>query len=173
MGRNGIVLRNRQVRIEHVLTFDSLEAFADMTQITLLDPRSGATRMRSFRLCLVALGFLLSMHFAAAQRTGVQLLEECQLVGKPDLNAASLDFQNSAHCAGYLSGMMDTLALWNQVDPDVQNHNPAPVCIPDDVTVLEAAKVVVKYLNDHPISLHDQYAEAALLALSYAYPCKQ
>lgn len=127
-----------------------------------------------YRMCwLLALGFAFSVPVVAAQDTGVQLLEECRLAEDLPSSATYQDIVKATHCAGYLSGVIGMLGLWETVSPDVQEHSPAPVCFPEHgVTVLEAAKVVVKYLTNHPTLRHNPYDADVILALSDAYPCK-
>lgn len=46
------------------------------------------------------------------------------------------------------------------------------VCTPKGVTNLQAARVVVKYLQEHPEKLNLQEALLANIALNKAFPCK-
>ena len=45
------------------------------------------------------------------------------------------------------------------------------VCIPEGAKSLQWAKVVVKWLNDHPEKLHDPAVIAVYLAMKEAFPC--
>jgi hypothetical protein len=62
------------------------------------------------------------------------------------------------------------MQLWNAVD-STHTQQAAHGCIPFGVMPLEAIKVVVKYLNDHPEKLHEADTILVLSALSNAYPC--
>ena len=99
--------------------------------------------------------------------TGVKLLEECQTAARNFDNSPANEAAGGIHCLGYLSGVDDTLSLWKETKGNVQ----PPACIPA-ATMLELAKVVVKYLNDHPNQLHKSYSQLVILALSDAYPCQ-
>ncbi len=46
------------------------------------------------------------------------------------------------------------------------------VCVPDEVTVGQITKVVVKYLKDHPEKLHLGAGLLTMTALKDAFPCK-
>ena len=80
--------------------------------------------------------------------------------------------RGSLKCAYYLRAMTDTFGLWQAFNDKEKRNNPPPVCVPETVTMRELAKVVVKYINDHPTSMHEEYGTAAFLALWFYYPCK-
>jgi hypothetical protein len=105
-----------------------------------------------------------------ASRTGADLLTQCQLVNKSDLN--SLEMLTSIQCASYLRGMSHTLTIWKAFSDARNKANPPAACVPDGVTPRELAMVVVKFLSDHPTSMHDEYGIVAFSALVGAYPCK-
>lgn len=73
-------------------------------------------------------------------------------------------------CFGLVDGIRETLMLWNTVD---SQHNEAKHhrCIPAEVTVEGAVKVVMKYLNDNPTQRHQRDAFLVVAALSKGYPC--
>jgi Rap1a immunity proteins len=101
------------------------------------------------RALIVAIGLLWpSSGFSEEIRgfvDGNQLYERCN---KPD------DF-----CAGYVAAVSDALG------PD--QH----VCIPNAVTVKQAADVITNYLRDHPEQRHYAAWGLGLLALRLAFPC--
>ena len=45
-------------------------------------------------------------------------------------------------------------------------------CIPDKATSVQAIRVIVKYLQDHPAELHKADFELLATALQLAFPCK-
>jgi hypothetical protein len=80
------------------------------------------------------------------------------------------DWGKAQHCMGYLSGVTDTLSMLKSLKQ--LNPSAATVCLPvDGITMLESAKVVVKFLNDNPNSLHMSYRMLVLVAFTQAYPC--
>jgi hypothetical protein len=125
-------------------------------------------------VCCAALLFGLFGAGAAAQdfssKTGADLLAQCQLVGRPDLN--TLEMMSSLQCVSYLRGMANTLVIWKAFSDARNKANPPQACAPDGVIPQELAMVVVKFLNDHPTKLHDEYGIVAFSALVDAYPCK-
>jgi hypothetical protein len=46
------------------------------------------------------------------------------------------------------------------------------ICTPPNVTRGQAVRVVVKYIDDRPQRLHEDFRELALEALRAAWPCK-
>jgi hypothetical protein len=47
----------------------------------------------------------------------------------------------------------------------------AGVCYPQQATSGQIARVIVKYLNDHPEKLHEDYRVLSVEALQKAWPC--
>ncbi len=47
------------------------------------------------------------------------------------------------------------------------------ICVPQDVTVGQEVRVVVKYIDDRPARLHEDFRDLALEALRAAWPCKK
>lgn len=141
---------------------------------------SGATYMNRVALLAVAIGFVLSIHPVNAQnapvgdaRTGVQLLHECEVASNENANLSPAEEGQAEYCIAYLDGLTDAFAFWRFDNDKHKGQVPPPACIPTGVTNFELAKVVVKYLNDHPNSLHDSYRVLAVVALQVAYPCNK
>lgn len=130
--------------------------------------------MKRFALLTLVVCFASFAHPTGTvqEPTGVKLLEECQTAAKNFDNAPANEAAGGIHCLGYLSGVDDTLTLWRENNAaSIKGNAQPPACIPS-ATMLELAKVVVKYLNDHPNQLHKSYSELVVLALSDAYPCQ-
>jgi hypothetical protein len=136
--------------------------------------------MKRIALLAVVIGFGMSTHPAIAQQTptqeptGAQLLDECQVVAKGGPNAPedAAELAKGMHCFGYLSGVADTYVFWKYTNNTQKAKVYIPACIPEEATTFELARVVVKYLNDHPNQLHNSYRLLVMLALEDAYPCK-
>jgi hypothetical protein len=47
----------------------------------------------------------------------------------------------------------------------------AKYCPPDDVTIIQARKVIIKYIDDRPEQLHKPFVFLAIEALRQAWPC--
>ena len=74
---------------------------------------------------------------------------------------------NMGWCAGLLNGVMGYNNVYVETDAEF-----ALFCLPSNITLLQAIRVVVKYLKDHPESLHTDGSGLAILALIKAFPCK-
>jgi Rap1a immunity proteins len=86
--------------------------------------------------------------------SGNSLLEGCQAAVN---EASSRQFQQ-----GYCLGVIFTVG---EMSPNV--------CPGNEVTALQSLRVVVKYMENHPESLHESFRALAIRALSAAFPCKQ
>lgn len=73
-------------------------------------------------------------------------------------------------CAGYISGVTDTLALVS----DISSKKSKPiVCLPEQgVSVDQSIKVVMKYIKLNPELSHKPARMTILLAYHYAFGCK-
>ena len=47
------------------------------------------------------------------------------------------------------------------------------ICTPDTVTVAQLRMVVVKYINERPARMHENFMKLAIEALRTAWPCKK
>lgn len=91
--------------------------------------------------------------------TGRRLLERCESV----LKIASPDLMNFGWCLGFLEGLDDMGAA----------SGARFYCLPDNASFGQQARVVVKYLNDHPEKLHEIDVALAIAALREAFPCEK
>jgi Rap1a immunity proteins len=48
-----------------------------------------------------------------------------------------------------------------------------PFCVPPTATIGQMVRVVVKYIDQRPERLHEQFTVLAYEALKAAWPCKQ
>ena len=82
------------------------------------------------------------------------------------------DNLNAGACSGMVRGVMDTMALWQSVDDGGSVDTTAMHgCIPDSIKAIQGARIVVKYLNDHPEKLHVPDTRLVLMAMVDAFPC--
>lgn len=70
---------------------------------------------------------------------------------------------DSLMCLGYVVALLDTGALY-----DVGK---GLWCVPRGVTPGQVQKVLARYLETHPATLHERFIYLAGLALIEAYPC--
>ena len=98
---------------------------------------------------------------AQSSNTGSVLLEECALAIETDTaDWDTLEAYKAGLCNGIVSGVLSTSVFLSAV------------CTPPEVTVRQAGRVVLTYLNDHPEELHESDATLALRALQEAFPCQ-
>ena len=126
--------------------------------------------MRHWLLCTFVLMLLCPPILAQLKHDGNALSEECAVALRTAEHPDVMDGLNTGVCFGLVDGIRETLTLWNTVD---SQHNEAKFhgCIPTEVTVEEAVKVVMKYLNDNPTQLHHRDAFLIAIALAKGYPC--
>lgn len=132
-----------------------------------------------FYLPLLPLGCALPLPVAFAQSPsdGDALIHNCSLVVKmangEEVNSP-LDNLNAGECMGLVRGIMDTMTLWQSVDHGGPVDNTAMHgCIPDSIKTIQGARIVVKYLNDHPERLHVPDTRLVLMAMVDAFPCSK
>jgi hypothetical protein len=68
-------------------------------------------------------------------------------------------------CMGYIDGLRTGLQLLKATNPN------ARVCIPQEVSISELARVLVKWADQHPELLHKIKVSGALAAWGEAFPC--
>ena len=47
------------------------------------------------------------------------------------------------------------------------------VCSPEKITVVQAARVIVVYIDQRPARMHERFTDLALEALQQAWPCRR
>lgn len=155
--------------------------------------------MRSLALMLVTL--MLSGAVAPANvpqeskfqfpKDGNGLLEFCgevvNMLDSPPPQIDAVREMKFGWCVGYLQATQDRILNWRitgsiQVMAYKQDGKPAPshmwadedfvsTCIPDEASVGQLARVVVKWLRDHPEKLHELKSFLVMEALKEAFPC--
>lgn len=126
--------------------------------------------MRHWLLVVFVLMLLCSPTLAQATHDGIELSEECTVALRTIEHPTNMDEFHMGACFGLVDGVMGTMTLWNTVDAQ-RNETKFHGCIPTEVTVEEAVKVVLKYLNDNPTQLHQRDASLVVSALAKGYPC--
>ena len=120
--------------------------------------------MSVLRVFVVALFLLIASSFAAAaEKTGLDFLRECEGRGTPASQVGQLT------CAAYLSGFIDSHAL-------VLAQLPATwprFCLPGEgVQIEQVMLIVTKWLRDNPSKLHESARSSIYIALAKAFPCR-
>jgi|ERR1019366_1047651 hypothetical protein len=120
---------------------------------------------------------LLILPLCALAQDGNELLKDCTAAIKiadgtnPLSRAESYD---GLYCFGLLRGIMDTVQLWETSDTIFKNHvSPGRPCLPKDgIQTRQAARIVVKWLTEHPEQLHHADSVLATWALRDSFSCK-
>lgn len=101
-----------------------------------------------------------------AMADGNSLLRSCQatVVSFDSDGSQGNDF-DSGYCIGVLNGVSSMSELLNGAI-----HKTKQFCLPK-ITNIQGARIIVKYLTDHPTILHFPDGYAVLGALQDAYPC--
>ena len=69
----------------------------------------------------------------------------------------------TAFCSGIVSGVLSSSNIMERR---------YKFCPPPGVNLLQAMKVLVKFMNDHPDQLHQEVAVLATAAFFNAWPCR-
>lgn len=102
-------------------------------------------------------------------RTGNELLSKCTALVNSIDRGSQRDPSGAGYCSGIMLGMMD-MNTFNQAK--VGKPSDYYFCTPDGVMNVQAARIVIKYLKEHPKTLGFPDTALVSLALAEAYPCK-
>lgn len=129
------------------------------------------------RRLLVAICLIIT---AAAPRCygstkGEELLEKCQKAIHLVDNGGGLvkDQFDEGWCMGWVESAVSLSALHEQwKSRNQQSPGLLGVCVAGKgITLIQSARVVVKYLTDHPESLQEDGMELTIAALKGSFPC--
>ena len=105
---------------------------------------------------------------------GNDLLQKCSNVikiyedGMEESETTENMLADASFCSGMMQGMTNTIIFF-----DTFQVTQSIVCLPEDgISNGQAAKVVIKYLKEHPEQLHVADSGLAFLAMMDAFPCK-
>jgi hypothetical protein len=87
------------------------------------------------------------------------MIAGCRLLLQPDLPNTSKEAFYIGQCTGVIEGLIYAAS--------------GVVCLPVGATQGQAIHVVVKYIDDRPARLHENFKPLALEALQAAWPCKK
>jgi hypothetical protein len=124
---------------------------------------------------IVVLVFI-SARPALGEITGNDVLDRCQTsVRLYDNNGAPVgEHLNAGWCSGWVSGTLELTKLHNEWTGFVKEKPTLlQFCVPDSgIPVIQAMRVVVKYLKEHPEQLHEDGMGLTVAALKDSFPCK-
>ncbi|WP_448091798.1 Rap1a/Tai family immunity protein [Pseudomonas lini] len=98
---------------------------------------------------------------------GNTLLSQCKIAIRGDANVESYDALQAGLCIGLIQGVRQTMLTYVDMLPKQER-----ACFPERMTNNQGTRVVVKYLEDHPKSLHYPDTLLAMAAYRDAFPCK-
>lgn len=123
---------------------------------------------------LAAIGLALSslttvVHAEVGKITnGHDLLRACKDFVTFPISPSAEQF-NMGFCSGMVPAVGNTFAIYQVMKPEA-----AIVCLPEkQFTHGQAIRVVIKYLEDHPETLHEDPMKLTVLAYVDAYPCNR
>ena len=98
--------------------------------------------------------------------TGAEMAGHCRAFLSEKL--APEQSYGAGKCFGLVYGVTDTLKTAHLVSPEAVS-----VCIPiEGFTMGQAARILLRYLDDHPETLNESSSTLAIKAFRRAYPCK-
>jgi hypothetical protein len=132
--------------------------------------------MTAIRLLVLVTLFLAATPFVHATATtfdGNELLSKCEAAERWVTHQGTDDDPaNGSYCLGFIDGVM-LLATDTTVRLVDSDHRSSLPCAPaEGLTTGQAMRVVLKYLNSHPETLHKSAQLLVVLALREAFPCK-
>ena len=124
-------------------------------------------------IAILVVAMLLSLLPVTSQADagdGNEVLQQCSALVKTadGGNSTSDDLIGTAYCAGLMMGITSTMTVWNTTR---EKAGMVKFWCPPAITGPQAARVVIKYMNEHPADLHQTGAYLAMSALQDAYPC--
>lgn len=118
------------------------------------------------KLATIALSLAISTPVLAKVTTGNEMLGSCKAFLKDQMPPNQM-FE-AGMCGGYIVGIVDGF-----IYAQIANPVSVRICIPDDgYTVEQGARVLTKYMDDHPEKLNLNVSTIALQAFRIAFPCK-
>jgi hypothetical protein len=74
-------------------------------------------------------------------------------------------------CVGTVNGLIFEASVLEQMSARVPHAE--VLCAPEEVTIDQALRVVVAYIDTHPERMQERFPLLALLALTKEWPCHQ
>jgi len=127
-----------------------------------------------FAVLTLACALFVAVPARAARWTGNDLLEKCQVALNAD--EAGHGTKNAQEtmavgwCNGFIMGATEQAMM--QFNPATGQKNGPPIfCVPSSFNYGQELRLVVRWLNDHPESLHKSATYLVVQALQESYPC--
>jgi len=131
--------------------------------------------MKSWVLVVVSFLFVTALP-AFADFTGNDVLKSCQAAVRFADNdgGPAGEHLDSGWCMGWVASALQLTKLHNEWTSFVKEKPMLlQFCVPESgVPVIQAVRIVVKYLKEHPDQLHQDGMGQTLAALKGSFPCK-
>ena len=82
-------------------------------------------------------------------------------------NQSDRDLLKYGVCLGFVRGLHMTHEIYGAI-----SENYKVFCLPENVSTTQLAKIILKYLENHPENLHLEAASTAFVALKKVFPCE-
>lgn len=126
--------------------------------------------MHKFVLAIFLMfGAAFSSEVRASEDDGNSLLADCNSAIRALDNRVTpsrAEALGIGRCFGLIQGIKDLNTLYR-----VKDEGSAFFCPPDEVTLGQAARIIIKYMRDNPNKLHMPDSILIIAALEDAYPC--
>ena len=103
-----------------------------------------------------------------ARADGNEILAKCQVAVRfANGEVTTLDANQSGDmgfCVGLVQGVTHMVAF-------LEDRVPGVACLPPNITNAQAARVLVRFLSEHPELLHEGETLLVMKALHEAFPC--
>jgi hypothetical protein len=116
-------------------------------------------------------------HAAPLAYSGSDLLRDCNSAVRwlDSGTYTSVDMLQGMRCEGYVLGVLDGYRTRRILDGLLTRKQKTPIiiiCTPDQINNLEMARIVQKFVHDHPQYLTEDAADLIVGALANAFPCR-
>ena len=122
------------------------------------------------KIFFITCGVLLCMisYSSAAQRTGNDIINACPYVFDTDSAASPEKLFAATDCFGYVAGLNDMAVLLFGIT------GKSLYCLPkkEGLEGGQVLRVFLKWLEEHPESLHESGRSLFVSAMGEAYPCE-
>jgi len=133
--------------------------------------------MQTGKCSLILAIVLLLAEAALASPTGNDVLKNCQTAVRSfDNNGASVsELTDVGWCEGWVRAALELTRSYNDLtDFTKQKPTVLQFCLPESgIPLIQAIRVVVKYLQQHPDQLHEDGMGLTIAALKGSFPCKR
>lgn len=82
------------------------------------------------------------------------------------------DALKASWCHGYIQGTRENIEFFQIIMNKGENKGPLDICIPHEAPTIQFARVIVKWLRDHPEELHEYMLSLHMKILHQAFPCQ-